>query len=727
MRNKKLFLIILAAGISILWASQVLSFNRGMHRDLNERIAQRVINNFSLNDYLINQLGFAQGVMQILPKDSDKFRVFEWLGEGGDKEDEPEALYRYPTNTARNNRHFHDPLESWNNAGLRTPIFTAQSSLMWAQNQNQDVGGKWSWHDARDYFYEGLIATDKTVRDSFFAKAFRALGQLMHLIQDASVPSHTRNDIHAIYHYESWVEDVRNNWSAKYDSWISTPKTYDRSILDFPPNPLAPNPIAKIMDTDRYTRDNQDIESTKSLAIGLAEYSNGNFFSEDTCFVGWYPFPNWACVETVPYPIVDPRDPLRTVSRQYYKKDPTVACGETNEGKGYRLATVGFLKDYVLRYFPLYAQTLRGLEKPALDANVYGDYAPLLMPRAVGYSAGLLEYFFRGKLQVTAVPVFNKNMIIYLRAKIKNLTPNETMKQGTFTLTYSYRPTGGNPDGSEDIWAQTPAVVSGTLEYGGDEQHPVEDTVIDFLLPTPIPKENYDSAKFTLAFWGTLGNEVGAVIGKTLTLGEIKFKEEWDNGFTGNNNWGHVEYNVFGWNPSNGTTSNTIVGDTLIKENNRYMGSMSDRVNESFVDYDYNNGEFRDGLPILITEDTYLQFKIDAMSINQIPPAPPGYSNHWQALILHFNNALSLQYFQAGQGMYTGPNTAYLTFQLGLIIVDNIYDVFKGSGITVPEGPLNLEGISFLQQLWMLDEPSTVYRRQHMEIDSIRIIEGKKQ
>jgi len=318
-------------------------------------------------------------------------------------------------------------------------------------------------------------------------------------------------------------------------------------------------------------------------------------------------------------------------------------------------------------------------------------------------------------------------MIIYLRAKIKNLTPNETMRDGTFTLTYSYRPAGGNPDGSEDIWAQTPAVVSGTLEYGGDEQHPVEDTVIDFLLPTPIPKESYDSAKFTLAFWGTLGNEVGAVIGKSLTLGEVKFKEEWDNGLTGNNHWGHVEYNVFGWNPNNGTTTNTIVGGTLIKENNRYMGSMSARVNESFVDYDYNNGEFRDGLPILITEDTYLQFKIDAMSINQIPPAPLGYSNHWQALILHLNNGLSLQYFQPGQGMYTGPNTGYLTFQLGLIIVDNIYDMFKGSGITVPDGPLNLEGISFLQQLFMLDEPSTVYHRQYMEIDSIRIIEGRKQ
>ncbi len=721
MRNRKLCLIALMALIFSLLASEVLPLTKEMHQAINEEIAARTINKFSLNDYLNNQLGFTEGINDFLQNDSETHRVYKWLGIGGFREDEPESPLRYATNTARNNRHFHDPLENWDNAGLHTVVFTAQSSLMWSQNQNQDVGGNWSWHDARDYFYKGLISTSNPAKDSFFAKTFRALGQLMHLIEDASVPSHTRDDIHVIYHYEYWVDDARQKEPGTFNSWISQPKSYDKSILNLSSNPLASVPIGRIMDTDRYTRDNQDIESTKSTAIGLAEYSNGNFFSEDTCFAGWYPFPNWACVETVPYTIVDPRNPLSTVSRQYYKKDATVACGETNGGLGYRLATIGFLKDYVLTYFPLSAQILRAFEKPALDANVYRDYASLLIPRAVGYSAGLLEYFFRGKLEVTAVPVFYKNAVIYLRARIKNLTPNETMSDGTFTLTYSYT------DGSEVIWAQAPVVLSGTLEYGGDEQHPVEDTVIDFLLPTPIPKENYDSAKFTLAFWGTLGNEVGAVIGKTLTLGEIKFKEEWDNGLTGNKSWGHVEYNVFGWNPNNGTTTNTIVGDALIKENITYVGNMLPRVNESFVNYYYNNGEFRDGLPILITPDTYLQFKIDAMSINEIPPAPPGYSNHWQALILFFNGDFSLQYFQPGQGMYTGPNTVYLTFQPGLIIVDNIHDMFKGAGITIPDGPLNLDGISFLQQLWLLDDPSTVEYRQYMEIDSIRIIEGKKQ
>lgn len=114
------------------------------------------------------------------------------------------------------------------------------------------------------------------------------------------------------------------------------------------------------------------------------------------------------------------------------------------------------------------------------------------------------------------------------------------------------------------------------------------------------------------------------VIGKSLSLGESKFSEEWDNGLIGNHAWGHTGYNLLGQNPDNGSTSNVLFEDILVKDNIRYAGQTTARVNQSLIDYYYNNGQFRDILPILITPDTYLQFDIDAMSINAIPPAPPG-------------------------------------------------------------------------------------------------------
>jgi hypothetical protein len=585
---------------------------------------------------------------------------------------------------------------------------------VWAQNPNQDPGGGWSWHDAREYFYQGLTATSKIERESQFANAFRALGQLSHLIQDASVPAHVRNDIHIGFHYEKWLENIRQKNPGTFNSYISSPVSFDPSILNGVPDYWAPIPIARIFDTDKYDGNNPDMTVPYPIGIfgpvGITEYTNANFFSEGTIFSKRFSYPKLTSATVVRHYITDPRNPSRIVARSYYEK---TGDGDT----GYRLAAVNFLEDYKTEYIPQYGDS----EIYSLDEVVYDDYARRLLPRAIGYSAGLLEYFFRGKLQVTAIPIFYKESIIYLRAKIKNMTPNETMTDGTFTLTYSYRPSRGKANGSDDVWGQSPLVSSGTLLYDGEEK------VIDFWLPNPIPKENYNSAKFTLAFKGKLGNEEGAVIGKAFTIGEVKFAEEWGNGLNGNYSWAHTDFNLFDQNPANGSTSNVMEADTLIKDNTRYVGHKTARVNESFLDYEYNNGQFRDSLRILITPDTYLQFKIDAMWINEIPPAPPGYTNHWQALILYFNNGLSLQYFQPGQGMYTGPNTGYLTFQLGLIIVDNIYDMFKGSGITVPDGPLNVEGISFLQKLFMLDEPSTVYHRQYMEIDSIRIIEGKKQ
>jgi hypothetical protein len=689
-------LLAISSGTSDLW---------GLEKDTHAFLNREITLKYSiLPDVLDKQLGFKQGILEVLAGKT----VVQWVEDAGRYEDEPAY--------SRSFNHFHDPLQPWYLAGFDR---TFKSSVIWAQDQGMIgslFGGDWSWKKARGSFYKGLTSVTKTEKEKNLADTFGALGQIMHLIHDVSVPAHVRNDPHVYidlfgkkigkYHYEVWVNDNRRTINLSPINF-----NFDKAILNIIPEATAPIPIANIFDTNKYNTDGSNPEVVTGVSIGLSEYTNANFFSEGTIFQ-IYPHPaiadtNFQNIDFKHPEVVDAEDG-RLDNRIYIKG----VAGEQVQ----RLASLSYvsydcIKKGYYRFSPL-----------DLDHKVYEEYASRLIPRAVSYSAGLLEYFFRGKLQVTSVPIFYKNGIRYLRVKIKNMTPNETIQDGEFTVAYRYTPPGGSPDGSQDIWGKAPVVPSGTLVFNGQEK------VIDFWLPDLIPVESHNSIKFTLAFKGTLGNEEGAVIGKALTLGEVKFAEEWDNGLMGNHNWGHVEFNVFGWNTdNNGSTSNTLVGDTLIKENIRYVGHRTARVNESFLDYDYNNGQFRDILPILITPDTYLQFKIDAMSINQIPPAPPGYTNHWQALILHFNNGSSLQYFQEGQGLYTGSNTAYLTFPLGLIVVDNIYDMFKGAGITIPDGPLYLEGISFLQQLFPIDEPSTVQHHQHMEIDSIRIIEGKQQ
>jgi hypothetical protein len=144
-------------------------------------------------------------------------------------------------------------------------------------------------------------------------------------------------------------------------------------------NPLASIATARLTDADRYVGGNPAI--TTDVLIGLAEYTNANFFSEDRVFtenevdpLKRFPYPNRASVTEQDFDVS-----IRgaTVKRRYFVK---TADGAT----GYRLATVGLLRDYQQRFN---LDWTRFRESPALDEAVYRDYAQRLVPRAVAYSA----------------------------------------------------------------------------------------------------------------------------------------------------------------------------------------------------------------------------------------------------------------------------------------------------------------------------------------------------
>ncbi|MBM4333270.1 MAG: hypothetical protein FJ117_18970 [Deltaproteobacteria bacterium] len=665
-----------------------------MHGQMNERISFSNFNAFSLSQYLINQLGIRGGVNELF----DNKAVFRWMRDGGRYEDEPPLMVPY----LRSVNHYHNPLTEQGFSGYFFGTFlSGESSVIWAQRSvgAQSPGGYYSWNDVRHYYYRALTALTKTDRGKNFAETFRGLGQLLHLVQDVSVPAHTRNDAHIIG-YEKWIQKNIN---------ISTinPVFFTDSILN---RLTAGLPIANIFDTNQYLGHNPEV--TVGNNIGLAEYTNANFFSEDTINSQNFPYPRIDAGT----PIIGRHytNPFETYTRLYYLKN---CCGETNSNQGYLLSAVDYL-DYWKAKNPALSYLLPKI--PVLDENVYADYAKFLVPRAVGYSAGLLKYFFRGQLQVACLPVFYNNSISQINVTVKNVTPtHETMRNGYLVLMYRYTPTGAPADGSGDILGYATNAVPVSELLLGDN---IEASFV--IYPNVIPVESYSSLKFTIVFKGALGNEEGAVIGKYFTPGEIKFNEEWDKGLTDNNAWAHTGHNLMNQNPDNGSTSNAIVNGLLIKGNTRNAGFRSARVNETFVSIYHPS--YKDKLPILITPNTYIQFKIDAMSISSVPPADPGTTTHWQGLWLHFNNGLVIQLSLDGQFVYWNPTTAYYTFAPGFIIVDNIYKMFQNYDITIPEH-LNLLAIDFVQQLTDLQDPSIIEHRQHMEVDFIRIVEGKVQ
>ncbi len=163
--------------------------------------------------------------------------------------------------------HFYDPV---NSKGLTDSVLGSWSaSKDWAVNadtQNQlkykvpatiasiltaiqqgkisDLSAEtnFTWNEALYYWMNG----EKE-------KAAFALGHVLHLIQDASVPDHTRNDPHP-------DGSIFESWAGKYS-------------LDNPDNDL----LVRLKDKDLVGLNSLDLYFT-----GMAKYSNNNFYSADT-------------------------------------------------------------------------------------------------------------------------------------------------------------------------------------------------------------------------------------------------------------------------------------------------------------------------------------------------------------------------------------------------------------------------------------------------------------
>ena len=393
MKPSSLLALSMVAALSF-WPSQdSAAYETDTHQVISELAATRS----SVAEALRGSLGLQTGLETALRGDT----LIRWLRTGSVREDR----------VARYLNHFHNPtVESWLEAGFYGNV--AQSAILWGQNPNQEAPS-WSWINVRQYYLDALTARRKSDRDQALADTFEGLGRLIHLIQDVASPAHTRNDPHAAYNYEYYVRDVQRDprpgrifegsilvpERERFLQWLQAPAPRpDPAWQTRPANSLAPIPIARLIDTERYR--GLDPSVTTGSLIGLAEYTSANFLSEDRIFTesAWnfqarLPYPRRSSADIAEYPIrfLDDAGTIQDALRQYYVK---TRDGDT----GYRLATVGYLRDYLIAY---QLDPDRYQQKPALDELVYRDYAQRLLPRAVAYSTAMLDYFFRGSLEAS--------------------------------------------------------------------------------------------------------------------------------------------------------------------------------------------------------------------------------------------------------------------------------------------------------------------------------------
>lgn len=184
--------------------------NIGVHPGINEYAYNGFIGQYMRSDPYLKQSSLDGGLTTGEawdPQDSTssfdrktairKKSIKNWLVEGGFSADEPEV----PMSLV----HFYDPLRDphyltdWVNnlpdnipwTGYNNPHIDA---YQWAFERSDNPYG---FSNGKQYYADAMASTDPNTVD--YGKAWRSVGETMHLISDMTVPAHVRNDAHIPY------------------------------------------------------------------------------------------------------------------------------------------------------------------------------------------------------------------------------------------------------------------------------------------------------------------------------------------------------------------------------------------------------------------------------------------------------------------------------------------------------------------------------------------------
>ncbi len=343
--------------ISLTFPGQVFGYEAETHAAITKEVAAFYNSNFKGNQLSETQI--------------------KLLIDGSRNEDEDPRYFN----------HYYDPVH---NTGLTAVPGYWLSAKTWAQNSAAQLS--WLYDKGRPVtalsaFTESPLSDEsdftwqRAVRDYISGnkeRAFFGLGHIVHLVEDASVPDHTRNDPHIAFGGEGLFGQ-----GSPYELWTAqfTPENINlRQYLYFK-KPAIFNTLDEYFD-------------------GLANYSNKNFYSKDTIDVPEFvePKPDYVGSEGEYFYGYRKDAELGDYRLIAYKNDPRDQAWATNSDKDKSLTDD------------------RG-------ERIMSDYWERLAPKAVQYAAGVVDLFFREVEKHKDDPAYN----------IKKETPLVYRIYGAFT------------------------------------------------------------------------------------------------------------------------------------------------------------------------------------------------------------------------------------------------------------------------------------------------------
>ena len=469
-----------------------------------------------------------------MPKGVKPFSIKGWFMRGAIREDDylvnfgaenPQDDAYGPFN--RPLHHFYDPI---NDKGLSAfPVF-GTAAPDWAIGSSDSFANPalpntfrrnhFTLFDARESLFRALtgkdknwttVAANKTQRDKYWATVFRALGDVVHLVQDMGQPQHTRNDRHSGKKYDGFapfrghksVFEAYVEARAKQDRFIVTQlQTSGGTPLDVPTEGLKYTgyPVPAFDDYASYFSSWHIDGSDPLQRRGLADYSNRGFFTAGTNFG-----------DTGNYLHPDPDPKSSAYIRSFITTDwsggrlpnggavkvlrGTVPDKLTGSQDQAVLSTVGLWDQFLVQEV--------SKEQYTLTRANYDDMADLLIPRAVAYSAGMISHFFRGRMEILIDQYSGQSVTLKFVNRAKTDTFYHQDGLNELSVVYTYNNANGKVFGTSE------AAVS----LASDDDIPPDSTSAQsytFTFAPPIPSDAKD-LKLQLVYRGKLGNEEDAV------------------------------------------------------------------------------------------------------------------------------------------------------------------------------------------------------------------------
>jgi hypothetical protein len=440
--------------------------------------------------------------------------------------------------------HFFDPLNDEGLFFFTSPVWTLEDE------GNIHLLQNYSFSDARDYLYKALTLSNNEDRKHYFGKTFESLGRVIHHIQDMAQPQHVRLDAHLNLGWSD--EELPFENRSRYEIYTDGHRR-DALFIQYLSSGVYPQ-VSFSKARDFWHTESENPKDGQ----GLAEFTNHNFVSAGTNFdTDRYPSPVLTDTTghnedanallqsagiSIPSQCLPPNQPC---AMTFYSTQVTDNYRPEASAINPKAATQSIFDQ------DLKARNL----SPVFALNRFNFDAAhkFLIPRAVAYSAGLINYFFRGKMEISLPDEGVYGIVDHstffapdspgtnartdfkgfdkIRLKLRNITPdNEPMNGGRLVAVVKFH---RNLCYTDNLTASYPPLADGDTCRSKPEEIVVSDAhdnvaltgtaqPFQFTFPKAVPI-NATDVRLQVVYRGALGAENDAVAVATKDIAEPIF------------------------------------------------------------------------------------------------------------------------------------------------------------------------------------------------------------